>query len=290
MRGANTSSGRIRCQMGQAVGTPSTIQHPPQSPMSKRLRDIEKGLQERHENRIVTADHSSTVGEELPVQQALPLSLTSGSSSSTDQERELPPSPPKQVPRRSFLGLDSPVMTPAEVPAVPDSPPSQNRSSGLGSSMLLTPPKTVHRSTSGFVFVDVGEPISPTANKGKGRAVDDSIGGSTENEENPFFEKQPASNVVALADSVPNLLKFHPASSSGSPTPGEQFVTVFNRVKVAQEELHTNMKQLQEMEVTNYILKTERQKNSFKFSNDAKAERIAELTAQVDALKKEVHE
>ncbi|KAI6121408.1 hypothetical protein F5141DRAFT_1089955 [Pisolithus sp. B1] len=246
--------------------------------MSKRLRDIEKGLQERHENRIVTADHSSTAGEELPVQQALPPSLTSGSSSSTNQERELPPSPPKQVPRRSFLGLDSPVMTPAEVPG------------SLGSSMLLTPPKTVHRSTSGFVFVDVGEPISPTANKGKGRAVDDSIGGSTENEENPFFEKQPASNVVALADSVPNLLKFHPASSSGSPTPGEQFVTVFNRVKVAQEELHTNMKQLQEMEVTNYILKTERQKNSFKFSNDAKAERIAELTAQVDALKKEVHE
>ncbi|KAI6169482.1 hypothetical protein EDD17DRAFT_12658 [Pisolithus thermaeus] len=167
---------------GTSSSTPSTIQHPPQSPMSKRLRDIEKGLQERHENRIVTADHSSTAGEELPVQQALPPSLTSGSSSSTNQERELPPSPPKQVPRRSFLGLDSPVMTPAEVPAVPDSPPSQNRSSGLGSSMLLTPPKTVHRSTSGFVFVDVGEPISPTANKGKGRAVDDSIGGSTENE------------------------------------------------------------------------------------------------------------
>lgn len=95
---------------------------------------------------------------------------------------------------------------------------------------------------------------------------------------------------MALADSAPNLLKFHPASSSGGPTPGEQFVTVFNRVKLAQEELHMNMKQLQELEVGNYILKTERQKNSFKFSNDAKAERIAELTAQVDALKKEVQE
>lgn len=156
--------------------------------------------------------------------------------------------------------------------------------------MLLTPPKTVHRSTSGFVLVDVGEPTSPTANKGKGRAVVDTIGGSVENEENPFLEKQPASNVIALADSAPNLLKFHPASSSGSPTPGEQFVTVFNRVKLAQDELQLNMKQLQELEVANYILKTERQKNSFKISNDAKAERIAELTAQVDALKKEVQE
>ncbi|KAI6000692.1 hypothetical protein EDD15DRAFT_2362183 [Pisolithus albus] len=278
------------------TSTPSTIQHPPQSPMSKRLRDIEKGLQERNENRIGAADHpvyepSPTVGEESPVQQALPLSLA-GSSSSTNQEREPPPSPPKHVPRRSLLGLDldSPVMAPAEVPAVSDSPPSQHRSSGVGSSMLLTPPKTVHRSTSGFVFVDVGEPTSPTANKGKGRAVDGSIGGSVENEENPFLEKQPASNVVAPADSAPNLLKFHPASSSGSPTPGEQFVTVFNRVKLAQEELHMNMKQLQELEVANYILKTERQKNSFKISNDAKAERIAELTAQVDALKKEVQE
>lgn len=263
--------------------------------MSKRLRDIEKGLQERHESRIVAADRPvfepPTVGDESPAQQALPLSLA-GSSSSTNQERELPPSPPKQVPRRSLLGLDldSPVMTPAEVPAVSDSPPSQNRSSGVGSSMLLTPPKTVHRSTSGFVLVDVGEPTSPTANKGKGRAVVDTIGGSVENEENPFLEKQPASNVVALADSAPNLLKFHPASSSGSPTPGEQFVTVFNRVKLAQEELQLNMKQLQELEAANYILKTERQKNSFKISNDAKAERIAELTAQVDALKKEVQE
>ncbi|KAI6045971.1 hypothetical protein EDC04DRAFT_1857678 [Pisolithus marmoratus] len=265
--------------------------HPPQSPKSRRLREIEKGLQERHENRVDTTDHSiyepPTVGEESPVLQGRSLLLT-GSSPSVIQERELPPSPPKHMPRRSFLGLDSPVMAPAEVATVPASPPSQNRPSDVRNSMLLTPPKTVHRPAVGSIFVDVGELVSPTANKGKGRAVDDSMGGSVE--ENPFLEKPPAFNVAGRPDSASNLLKFLPASSSGSPSPGEQFVTVFNRVKLAQEELHMSMKQLQELELANYILKTERQKNSFKISNDAKAERIAELATQVDALKKEVQE
>lgn len=270
--------------------TPSTIQHPSQSPNAKRFLDIQKGLQERPGNRIDTVDHeSSSTDEESSVPQAPPLFLT-GPSSSIIQERELPSSSQQPVPRRSLLGLDSPVMAPAEFAAVPASPPSQNQSSGGGSSMLLTPPTTVPRSANGFVSVDAEEPASPTLNKGKGRAVVNSMGGSVENEENPFLERPPAFNVALRADSTSNLLKFLPASSSGSPSRGEQIMTVFNRVKLAEEDLHTNIMQLQELGAVDYLLKTERQKNSFRIGNDAKADRIAELTAEVNALKREVQE
>ncbi|KIO09812.1 hypothetical protein M404DRAFT_995807 [Pisolithus tinctorius Marx 270] len=64
---------------------------------------------------------------------------------------------------------------------------------------------------------------------------------------------------------------------------------MLNRVKLA-EKLHANMMQLQELGVADYLLKTGRQSNSFKIGNDARADRITELTAEVDVLKREVQE
>ncbi|KAL4074243.1 hypothetical protein J3A83DRAFT_4234637 [Scleroderma citrinum] len=279
---------------------PSTTQQwrtePPisESPTrSKRLEDIQRGLQERH------ASQSSS---ETAVQS--PGSSPHAPTGSIDWEQEPPSATPTHRPY-SFLGLYSPsVGSPVEDGASPVTPQKRRRHLDDDDdddedehSILLTPPETVHRpGVASTSFSGRPDPVTPTRNKGKERAFD-SGPGLAQNEDNPFIEgpsipKADRQPWMQRAGSTPQL-SYSPGSSSSSemaPTPAEQIAAIFTQVKQDIGRLQTTVEQLEQLGSLEYVLRIERQKTALSISNEAKKKRITELVAEVDDLRNQVRQ
>jgi len=104
----------------------------------------------------------------------------------------------------------------------------------------------------------------------------------------PKADGQPS---LHMAGSVPQLF-YSPDSSPGSdaaPTLAEQIAALVIQAKQQIENLQMTMEQLEQLGAMDYIMRIERQKNALSVSNDAKKKRIAELVAEVAALRNQVN-
>lgn len=150
----------------------------PETPgRSKRLEDIERGLQDRQtqspNGTSQSPYESPTLGmrRSLTLQSPLPSSQTS--TYSADVEEGLSPVNPPNQPY-SFLGLyNSPVgspVTPQKRRRQLDDDEHENYS------VLLTPPETIHRlgaaAGTNVSLSQRPDPVTPTKNKGKARAFE----------------------------------------------------------------------------------------------------------------------
>jgi len=169
----------------------------PETPgRSKRLEDIERGLQERHPNQppSQSSNGSPTSGIQRSLAPRPPVPSLQTRSPSVDWEEELPPTTPTH-PRYSFLGLYSPS---AASPATPQKRRRQLEPDDSENSILLTPPDTIHRpgpaaSTS---ISQRPHPITPTKNKGKGRAFDSVSSHTSQNEVGALSSEPSSGNSV----------------------------------------------------------------------------------------------
>lgn len=271
----------------------------PETPgRSKRLEDIERGLQERSTNQsssgALGSSQSSNESPTSSIQRSLahqpPVPSLQTRTPSVEWE-ELPPTTPTNPPY-SFLGLYS---SSVASPVTPQERRRQLEPDEPENSILLTPPDTIHRpgpaaSTS---IGEIPHPITPTKNKGKERAFD-SV--SSQNEENPFIQglampQTDGQSSLHMAGSVPQLF-YSPDSSPGSdvaPTLAEQIAALVIQAKQQVEKLQMTMEQLEQLGSMDYIMRIERQKNALSVSNEAKKKRIAELVAEVAALRNQVN-